>query len=185
MKKIIAELARLFREKHIPYMVVGGHAVINHGEPRHTKDIDITLSFPRERYKEIIKILSKNFEPVFGNLDILIQQSWILPMRFKPKGVIVDLVFSDTIFESEAIKEGVKEIIEGEEVNFISAENLIVQKVFAGRPKDIADVETILTVKQEKLDYIKIEERIKAFDRDMGQTDFFELWKSIKKQILE
>jgi hypothetical protein len=185
MKSIIAELARIFREKHIPYMLMGGHAVISHGQPRFTDDIDITLSFPKERYKEIINMLSENFEPLFGNLDEFIDKSWVLPMQFKPKGVIVDVLFSDTVFESEAIKEGVKEIIEGEEVNFISAENLIVQKIFAGRTKDIADVETILTVKRDKLDYARIEERIRAFDRDMGQTDLFELWKEVKKRILD
>lgn len=39
LKKIASELAT----EKIPYMIIGGQALLIYGEPRLTKDIDITL----------------------------------------------------------------------------------------------------------------------------------------------
>ena len=41
--KLLAKIANELRKLRIPYMVVGGQAVLLYGEPRLTKDIDITL----------------------------------------------------------------------------------------------------------------------------------------------
>lgn len=40
---VLERVARKLEELDIPYMVIGGQAVLLHGEPRLTRDIDITL----------------------------------------------------------------------------------------------------------------------------------------------
>ena len=45
------------KEGAIPYMVVGGQAVLLYGEPRLTRDIDITLGIGVEALSKIKKIL--------------------------------------------------------------------------------------------------------------------------------
>ncbi|NVL90146.1 MAG: hypothetical protein HWN69_04000 [Desulfobacterales bacterium] len=42
-QKLLGRLANELSNLHIPYMVIGGQAVLLYGEPRLTKDIDITL----------------------------------------------------------------------------------------------------------------------------------------------
>jgi hypothetical protein len=42
-EELHAGLATKLDEHHLPYMIIGGQAVLLYGEPRLTKDIDITL----------------------------------------------------------------------------------------------------------------------------------------------
>ena len=42
------ELLNLLNEAEVRYLVVGGYAVIEHTEPRYTKDLDIWISSDRE-----------------------------------------------------------------------------------------------------------------------------------------
>ena len=42
-KKLLKKIANELNTNNIPYMVIGGQAVLLYGEPRLTKDIDITL----------------------------------------------------------------------------------------------------------------------------------------------
>ncbi len=40
---LLAALASRLRESGIPFMLIGGQAVLLHGQPRLTEDIDVTL----------------------------------------------------------------------------------------------------------------------------------------------
>jgi hypothetical protein len=42
-KELLVSIARKFKENNIPYIIIGGQAVLLYGEPRITKDIDITI----------------------------------------------------------------------------------------------------------------------------------------------
>lgn len=42
-KELLARLADLLDQKGIPYMIIGGQAVLLYGEPRLTRDIDSGL----------------------------------------------------------------------------------------------------------------------------------------------
>ena len=42
-KEIIIRIAKAFKENNIPYIIIGGQAVLLYGEPRLTRDIDIIL----------------------------------------------------------------------------------------------------------------------------------------------
>ena len=55
-QEIISRIAKELNKEKIPYMIIGGHAVILYGEPRLTRDIDITLGVSNERLPELLKI---------------------------------------------------------------------------------------------------------------------------------
>jgi len=42
-QNLLKKIARILDSYDIPYMVIGGQALLIYGEPRLTKDIDITL----------------------------------------------------------------------------------------------------------------------------------------------
>jgi len=42
-KELITKIGDALNSKSIPYMIIGGQAVLIYGEPRLTRDIDITL----------------------------------------------------------------------------------------------------------------------------------------------
>jgi len=41
-ERLIAGVARALGTRGVPYMLIGGQAVLLHGEPRLTQDIDVT-----------------------------------------------------------------------------------------------------------------------------------------------
>ncbi len=55
-KGFLARTGRLLDEHGVPYMVIGGQAVLLYGEPRLTRDIDITLGIGPQRAEEILNL---------------------------------------------------------------------------------------------------------------------------------
>lgn len=52
-KKEIEKIAKVLRKRKIPYMIIGGQAVLLYGEPRLTKDIDIALGITIKKLSSI------------------------------------------------------------------------------------------------------------------------------------
>jgi hypothetical protein len=42
------DLLNLFNDNNVRYLVIGGYAVIQYGEPRFTKDLDLWISTDKE-----------------------------------------------------------------------------------------------------------------------------------------
>ena len=57
-EKILKRIAEVFEKSRIEYMIIGGQAVLIYGEPRLTRDIDVTLGIGVDRLPEIIKIVN-------------------------------------------------------------------------------------------------------------------------------
>lgn len=56
--KLIAALAQTLDQASIPYVVIGGQAVLIHGEPRFTRDIDVTLVIGPDSLPDVLGALS-------------------------------------------------------------------------------------------------------------------------------
>lgn len=54
--KLIKRIAKILSANKIPYMIIGGQAVLIYGEPRITRDIDITLGVNINKLPEILDI---------------------------------------------------------------------------------------------------------------------------------
>lgn len=39
-----SDLLKIFNANHVRYLVIGGYAVVQYGEPRYTKDLDLWLT---------------------------------------------------------------------------------------------------------------------------------------------
>ena len=54
LEKLLERVARALDKATLPYMIIGGQAVLFYREPRLTKDIDITLGVGIDRLPEVI-----------------------------------------------------------------------------------------------------------------------------------
>jgi hypothetical protein len=79
-KNLIIRIGQVLNTKTIPYMIIGGQAVILYGEPRLTRDIDIALGAGIESLPEFLDIL-KNLvlKPLPENLEQFVKQTMVLP----------------------------------------------------------------------------------------------------------
>lgn len=142
--ELLAKIARSFAGRGIDYVVIGGQAVLIHGEPRLTRDVDVTLGAGLDRLDEVLAAArSAQLEPLVDPEEFT-RETMVLPCRDHPSGLRVDLVLSDSPYEREALAHAVIVEVGGYPVRFLSAEDLVIHKLIAGRPRDLEDVRGVL-----------------------------------------
>jgi hypothetical protein len=144
LENLLETLARYLAAAQIPYMIIGGQAVLVYGEPRLTKDVDVTLGVGLDELKTITGLLpSMGLEPLVDP-ESFTRRTMVLPCLHPQSALRVDLIFSFTPWERGAISRSRPIRIGAVDVRFASLEDLIIQKIFAGRARDLEDVKGIL-----------------------------------------
>jgi hypothetical protein len=160
-------------------MVIGGQAVLLYGEPRLTRDIDVTLGVGTDRLAAVLELLSEiPLRPLPENPEAFVDRTMVLPALHDATGVRVDLVFSFTPFEREAIARARVVTLGGEQVSFASPEDVVIHKIFAGRPRDLEDVASIVR-NQAALDRAYISRWLEEFDAAEDEPVFLRRFKAI------
>ncbi|NWF93072.1 MAG: nucleotidyl transferase AbiEii/AbiGii toxin family protein [Syntrophaceae bacterium] len=181
-ERLLKKIAHQLKKASIPYMVIGGQAVLLYGEPRLTRDIDITMGIGVEgldRVKEVIRIIG--LKSLVRKEKEFVEQNMVFPTIDKESGIRVDFIFSGSSYERKAI-ERAKDITLGRSVvRFASLEDVVIHKVIAGRARDIEDVKSIL-LKNPGYDSVYIEKWLKQFDRSLGRK-FLRVFGNIEKEI--
>ncbi|MCG2758986.1 MAG: nucleotidyltransferase, partial [Desulfobacteraceae bacterium] len=132
-EKILSSIGVSLKKRDIPYMIIGGQAVLLYGEPRLTRDIDITLGVNVDRLDDLLAVVQElTLKPLPKDLKSFVRQTMVLPALDETTGIRVDFIFSFTPYETEAINRSKKIKILNQEVNFASPEDLIIHKIFAG-----------------------------------------------------
>jgi predicted nucleotidyltransferase len=170
-EELLKRIACMLDELEIDYMVIGGQAVLLHGEPRLTRDIDITLGVDRSQLQRILDCAIKwGFKSVIENAEDFVRRTNVLLLEDETRQRL-DLIFSFSQYEAEALNRAVVQEVGGYPVRFISAEDLILHKLVAGRPRDLDDIRGILIRKQGllDLDYLRRWARLLAEAADMPE----------------
>ncbi len=154
VEHLIAALSRELNARSIDFMLIGGQAVLAHGEPRLTEDVDITLAATPERVSDLIAVCATlGLTPLPADVSGFVAETFVLPARHGFTGFRVDFIFSSTAYERSAIRRAVLIEIAGESVAFASAEDLVIHKLFAARPRDIEDVAGIVRRRGSTIDW--------------------------------
>ncbi len=180
-KELISKIASTLNSHHIPYMIIGGHAVLLYGEPRFTRDIDITLGLNVDSLEKILEIVDElSLTPLPEDVKSFVSQTMVLPVLDKDSGIRIDFIFSFTPYEQSAIQRARKISLMQTEVSFASPEDVIIHKIFAGRPRDLEDVRSII-LKNPNIDIEYIECWLKEFDLSLDNKDFLKMFRDFFK----
>lgn len=164
-------------------MLIGGQAVLLHGRPRLTEDIDITLAADPTRLSEVLQVCAAlRLRTLPEDVEAFVRQSFVLPVLHDETGIRVDFIFSTTPYERQAIDRAVTVQLAGESVPFATAEDLIVHKLFAGRPTDLEDAATVVRRKGADLDWRYVERWVGEFSNVPGRGDLPNLLADLRKQ---
>lgn len=167
-KSLLGKIAKALDGASIPYMIIGGQAVLRYGEPRLTRDIDITLGLDAGGAERVLAVVKKlKFRILVDDVDDFISRTMVLPVSDDRSGIRIDLIFSNSSYEKSAIERGVAVNIGGVPVRFASLEDVIIHKIIAGRPRDIEDIKAIL-LKNKEYDNDYIVTWLKEFDSALG-----------------
>jgi hypothetical protein len=169
---LIARLAGALDASGIPFMLIGGQAVLVHGEPRLTQDIDITLGVSPDRAAELVSICARTgLDPLPDDVEEFVRQTFVLPAEDARTGIRADFIFSTTNYEAHAIERAIHIDIAGTAVPFAAPEDLILHKLFAGRPRDIEDARGVVRRQGERLDWHYIRQWADEFSAVPGRED--------------
>ncbi|MEW5902593.1 MAG: nucleotidyltransferase [Acidobacteriota bacterium] len=155
-QELLEKLALALESAGIPYMVIGGQAVLLYGEPRLTRGVDVSLGADAERIREVLDlVLRLGWRVLVEEPGDFVRRTMVLPCDDPQSGVRVDLTFSFNPYERQAL-ERVKMVAMGKAiVRFTSVEDLIIHKIIAGRPRDLEDIKGVL-LKNRGLDEVYI-----------------------------
>lgn len=177
--RILFRLGVCLDKNNLPYMVIGGQAVLLYGEPRLTRDIDITLGVGADHLDRLLRAIEQiPLKPLPEDTSTFVRQTMVLPALEETTGIRVDFIFSFTRYETQAIKRGNKVKILGQDVCFASVEDLIIHKIFAGRPRDIEDVRVVM-LKNPGIDIRYVEGWLKEFDSASDGRIFLRTFQSL------
>ena len=167
-QELLGKIALILKKAQIPYMVIGGQAVLVYGEPRMTRDIDITLDADIDTLDDILLALDNTaFRPLPLDVHQFATNTRVLPIQDDETKIRVDLIFSFSSYEHVAIGRSKVLNLNGIDVSFASPEDLVIHKLVAGRPRDIEDCQSIL-LRQRGLDVHYIEKWLKEFELVVG-----------------
>jgi hypothetical protein len=150
-------------------MIIGGQAVQLYGEPRMTRDIDLTLGLGSEGLDRVIRVCDRcGLKPLPADPPAFVRETMVLPALEERTGIRVDFVFSFTDYERQAIGRSRPVELGGVSVHFAAVEDVVIHKLVAGRPRDVEDVRSIVA-KNPGIDRGYIEEWLGGFDRALDR----------------
>lgn len=146
------EVQVLCEQRGWRFCFIGGVAVQRWGEPRLTQDVDLTLVTGFGGEESFVDALLESLQPRRADARDFALRHRVLLTR-TASGVDVDCALGAFPFEERSVERATPwEWATGATLLTCSAEDLLVHKVFAGRDRDWADVEGILTRQHGKLD---------------------------------
>ena len=144
LTKLALELQSFFETRNWSFCIIGGIAVQHWGEPRFTKDVDITLLTGFGGEEAFVDSLISAYESRVSDAREFALRNRVLLLR-SSQGIGIDVALGALPFEDQAVKRARKiEVEAGASLRLCTAEDLIVMKAFASRPLDWNDVRGIL-----------------------------------------
>ena len=140
------DLLSAFRAHGAKYLIVGGYAVIFHGQPRFTKDIDVFVEASPANAHAVYAALAEFGAPLQNiRPEDFADRTSFFRFGRDPRGfdILPDLPGVDFDAAWERRVEGLIDPESGLKAFFISKDDLIAAKIASGRIRDLADVEDI------------------------------------------
>lgn len=163
---LLRRLGKGFEAANVPWMVVGGLAVSAWTEPRGTKNCDIALVLPEDPGPVGALLDEVGVEITRGEL-VKAQQGGVVRGHYCPEGLprlVVDLLCSGTDFERSALSRREAATILGTDSWIVSADDLLIYKLIAGRPQDLADVDKLIRFGRAPKDRAYVDKWVREWD---------------------
>lgn len=154
IRQTLVEIADFLDSVSVRFVLIGGLAVAVRGEPRVTADVDLVAGVDLDRALVLIGEFERtDFRPLFADVSELVQTALLLPLRHNQTRIKVDLAIGLSGFEKQVIDRATSIQVANRTIPVASAEDLILMKLLAARPRDTADVDGIVGRQRGALDW--------------------------------
>ncbi len=152
-----------FKERDVPYSIIGGIAVAFLVTPRSTQDIDSIVWLDLDHAEDFLNSGARfGFVPRINDALDFVKRSRVLLLRHEPSGLDIDISLAATPFEWELIEHARKTSLGEFDIQLPTPEDIIVMKAIAAREIDYQDIRRILDVHKD-LDFKRIKYWVMQF----------------------
>lgn len=161
LEDALEDLGRALNSLRVPWMLIGGLAVIARGVRRFTTDIDAVVQGDSVDIDTLVRILQRHkIVPRIPDPTSFAARNLILLVTHEPSGVDLDISMGWTGFEREALTERSPVAFGTVKVPVASPEDLLIFKIVAGRPIDLDDAKALLAL-YPKIDLARVRMRVR------------------------
>ena len=137
------DMLRALSDAKIDFLLVGAYAVAAHGHPRATGDLDLWVRPDAETALKVYRVLAEFGAPLHDlTIDDLSKPGMVFQIGVEPSRIDILTAISGVEFDHAWTN---RMSVEMDGMNFcvIGRADLIANKRACGRPKDIADAESL------------------------------------------
>jgi hypothetical protein len=157
----IESIVRALNDASVPFLVVGGLAVVAHGYGRQTQDVDLVIRLgPREIRAAFSALASLGYAPRVPVTEEMLSDGAVRERLIRDRGMVVlafhselhaetpvDVFASEPFdFTAEHAAAMVVELAPGLPVRIVRLPTLLAMKHAAGRPQDQADIAELTAI---------------------------------------
>ena len=164
----------------IAHMVIGGFAVTVWGEPRFTRDLDVTVSVPAERLSESVHLIASQFPSLASDPVKFVTETRVLPIMVE--SVPVDLIFAALPYEEEAIARARPIKLKSGTVPVCAPEDLILHKIVSHRARDREDIEGVFRYRHAELDYEYLDPRVEELADALSDRSMLDWYRGLRER---
>ena len=158
------ELFKALADKEVRYLLIGGLAMNLHGVPRMTMDIDLVLALDNNNLENFIEVANNlHLQPILpialtDLLDPAKRNHWasdrnMVAFALRPPnadGPTLDILIDPPIDIARALSRAVSRDLGQTKVALASIEDMITLKEKSGRKQDLADIEHLCRLREER-----------------------------------
>ena len=146
----IYALQRLIEQFDNQGIIIGGVAASILGKPRLTADADAMILLSVDDIAHLVALASQGgLIPRLPNTEEFARQSRVVLLRHEESGIDVDISLGLLPFEVEAVERSREYEAGSLRIRLPTPEDLIILKAVAHRPKDMLDIEAVISVQKE------------------------------------
>jgi len=178
------QVQRVLDSAAIPFCFIGGFAAQRHAEPRVTRDVDVSILTGLGNEAVVIDTMLAAFAPRRDDARAFAKRYRVLLLR-NIDDIGIDATLTALPFEAEIIaRSSPFEFAPGVFLRTCAAEDLLVMKIFAGRPIDWRDVEMILRrYRRQGLDLEAVEARVMPLLQAKDEVSSWDEYQRLLKRV--
>jgi len=178
LETAVLRLTQWLDTERIPYMLIGGFAVLVWGEPRLTRDVDCTIWVESERFETTVETIVKAFQSRVGKPVEFTTSTRVLPIVIA--GVPTDVIFAALPYERDAIERARPIAIGSQSVAVCAPEDLIIHKIISTRQRDREDVESVFKKQHSQMDFAYLDARVEELAIALADSTFLDWYRRLR-----
>jgi len=171
--ELLASLGQALASRGERWYVFGAQAVVVWGRPRTSADVDVTAAIELDAVPDFIqRMAAHDFRVRAPDPEALAERARVVPFLHAPTGLPLDVVLAGPGLEQEFLDRAVEiDLGRGVKAPVITAEDLVIGKILAGRSKDLEDVRGIVRQRLGRLDLERVRTVLTAIESALSRGD--------------